>query len=83
MTTERDAAPELAVFAKKFREAREERGLTQMAVSASVGIDKSHISDIERCCANPTLAVLSKLAAAVRTDLCDLFCTVPGHRTDR
>ena len=80
MMTERDAAPELTTFAKNFREARERASLTQTAVSASVGVDSSHISDIERCCANPTLAVLSKLAKAVRTDLCDLFCTSSAHR---
>lgn len=82
MMTERDSAPELTIFARKFREAREARGLTQMVVSSSSGVDKKHISDIERCCANPSLAVLSKLAHAVRSDLCDLFCPGIGHRSD-
>lgn len=83
MMTERDAAPELTTFARNFREARERVGLTQTAVSALVGVDSSYISDVERCCANPTLAVLSKLAKAVRSDLCDLFCTTSGHSPKR
>lgn len=81
MVTDRDdAPPELAVFARNFREARKARDLTQAAVSVQVGVDKSLISDIERGCANPTLAVLSKLAAAVKRDLCELICvTTHAH----
>ena len=41
--------------------------MTQAEVSRLIGMDKSYISDIERCTANPTLNIMARLAAAVPT----------------
>ena len=79
MDTDDDVPMERRVFAKNFRKARLGRSMTQAEVSRQIGMDKSYISDIERCTANPTLAIMARLAAAVRCELCDLLCNTQAH----
>lgn len=71
---------ERRLFAQNFRRARLSRKLSQADVSRSIGLDKSYISDIERCNANPTLDVMARLAGAVHTELCELVCGTTSHR---
>ena len=79
METDDDVPKERRVFAKNFRKARLGRSLSQAEVSRQIGLDKSYISDIERCIANPTLNIMARLAAAVRCELCDLLCNTVAH----
>lgn len=73
MDSDDDVPIERRVFARNFRKARVSRNMTQAEVSRLIGMDKSYISDIERCTANPTLNIMARLAAAVRVDLCELL----------
>ena len=50
-------------------DARTKLGMTQKELSAVTGIDQSDISKIERGKANPTLAMLLKLADGLDMDL--------------
>ncbi len=79
MDTDDDVPMERRVFARNFRKARLGRSMTQAEVSRQIGMDKSYISDIERCTANPTLNIMARLAAAVRCELCELLCSTHAH----
>jgi transcriptional regulator with XRE-family HTH domain len=50
-----------------IRDAREERGLTQGAFAASVGLDRSYFGAIERGEFNVTLGTLLKIADGLGT----------------
>lgn len=60
------------IFGKVFREARKRAHLTQEQVALSAGIDRSFVSLIERGKKQPTLGVVFKLAAAVKTTATEL-----------
>lgn len=49
----------------RFKELREQRGLTQKQLAKKVKISPTYISKIEREAANPSLPVLEKLAQAL------------------
>lgn len=81
MGTDRENPAELHTFARKFREAREARSLTQADLCRQLDMDKSYFSDIERAVANPSIQVMAKMARAVGYELCDLLCTTGAHET--
>jgi transcriptional regulator with XRE-family HTH domain len=58
--------------------AREQRGLTQEALSLETGVHRNYIGGIERGERSPSVAVIATLADALGLSLADLF-----HRTER
>jgi transcriptional regulator with XRE-family HTH domain len=52
---------------------REQRGLTQQGLAKLAGIPRSTIANVETGASNPTLAVLSRLSAALQNSLEELL----------
>ncbi len=61
---------------------REQLRLTQTALAKRAGLAQSRISDIEQGSARLTLDVVERLAAALETDLQNLFTPVPRGSSD-
>ena len=57
----------------RIKHLRQERGLSQEALSEKVGISPKYISSIERGKENPTLDIIIKLAGALQVDIEDIF----------
>jgi transcriptional regulator with XRE-family HTH domain len=51
-----------------LREWRQEAGLTQRAAAAIIGVNASHITNIERDKRKPSMLVLSKIASLMNVD---------------
>lgn len=52
---------------------RKEAGFSQEALALEADIDRTYVSQIERCIGNPSLLVLSKLAKTLNVDVSDLI----------
>jgi transcriptional regulator with XRE-family HTH domain len=50
---------------RRIKHARQERGLTLKAVEASSGVSATHVSEIERGAASPTVGALLRIARAL------------------
>jgi len=59
----------LAQLGTRVRELREARGWSQNDLGEAASVDRSHVSDIERGLANPTVHVLIRLARALGSEL--------------
>ncbi len=68
MTTNRHVDRLLAFIAANVRRRRVELGLTQQVLAAAAGIDATFLQRIERASTNLSVAVLVRLATALRTD---------------
>lgn len=55
---------------------RAERGLSQEALALSAGVDRTYVSQLERGIANPSLAILCRIADALGTKLTVSFLNV-------
>ena len=62
-----------ALVARNIRRLRVGQGLSQEALAVDAGIDRSYVSRLERGLENPSVAVLEKLAAALKASIPDLF----------
>jgi transcriptional regulator with XRE-family HTH domain len=62
-----------ALVARNLRRLRVDRGLSQEILAVDAGIDRTYVSRLERCLENPTVAVLEKLAQALRVPIIDFF----------
>ncbi len=71
-TTTFEAEPALA-FGKAVRAARAEQGIAQEELAALAGIERSHMGKIERGEHMPTLALILKIAAALRISSAELM----------
>lgn len=71
-TTTFEAEPALA-FGKAVRAARVEQGIAQEELAALAGIERSHMGKIERGEHMPTLALILKIAAALRISSAELM----------
>jgi transcriptional regulator with XRE-family HTH domain len=60
-------------FGKELRAARIARGLSQEALAAEAGVDRTYPSLLERGLREPTLEVFFRLCAAVRRTPIDLL----------
>lgn len=69
-----NAAARLAWNLRKYRV---DRGLSQEALAVDAEIDRTHVSRLERSLENPTLAVLERLAKALRVSICALLEAPP------
>lgn len=72
-TENRAISAERIIFAKKFRQARKAAGISQERVQEYTGLNKSYISDIERCKVNLSLDNMSILANAIGVPLSELL----------
>jgi XRE family transcriptional regulator, regulator of sulfur utilization len=63
----------LGALAQNVRRARLARGLSLRALAELTGTSKALLSQIERCEANPTLAVVGRLAEALDQGVADLL----------
>ncbi len=55
---------------KKFRKAK---GISQEKLALISGIDRSYMSEIERCLANPSIDALLRISNALEVNTEDLF----------
>ena len=62
-----------ALVARNIRRLRVDKGLSQEALAVDAGIDRTYVSRLERGLENPSVAVLEKLAVALRASIPDLF----------
>jgi len=60
-------------LAHNIRMRRAEKGLSQEALAFEADLDRTYISQIERCVGNPSLLVLCKLSAILGTDVSELM----------
>ena len=56
-----------------IRSLRTQAGLSQEQLALRADVDRTYVSQIERAIGNPSLLVLSKLAAILDVDLLSLF----------
>lgn len=61
------------IFGINVRRVRQERGVTLEALADEVGLAYSYVGQIERGLRNPTLAVVERMAAALRAHPLDLL----------
>lgn len=62
--------PELqAILSENIKRLRADRGLAQERLGLEAGVDRSLVSKIERQVANPTLEILTKLAACLNVSV--------------
>jgi len=64
-------------LAHNIRIRRAEKGLSQEALAFEAGLDRTYISQVERCVGNPSLLVLCKVASVLGIDMQELFTTTP------
>lgn len=64
---------ELHLLGKRLREIRKEKGLSQIELEISTGIDRSDISKIERGIKNIEFITIVKLAAGLNIHIGEFF----------
>ena len=64
---------EIAAFGKKLRDLRKSRGLSQLDIEISSGVNRTEISKIENGLKNIEFITIVKLAIALDVELSDLF----------
>lgn len=78
----REQRPELMDFARRLRQLRTERGLTQEELAHLAGVDRTYVSQAETGRRNTTLLTIQKLAAALDVDVASLVETPKEDPTD-
>lgn len=63
----------LISFGHRVRELRKNRGLSQEAMAALAGVDRSYMGHIERGEKNITLTKIYQISDALEIDVADLF----------
>src|SRR5262245_53254418 len=61
-----------------LRRIRVARGLSQEALAAEAGVDRTYVGRLERGIENPTVGILDKLANALSVPISELF-VVPAN----
>jgi len=82
VASEQPAAEEGLQVARAVRDARRERGLSQRQLAGRMQVPRTYISKIENGKAMPTLSSLSRLAAALEIDICDLVRDARSRRSE-
>jgi transcriptional regulator with XRE-family HTH domain len=67
-----------ARVAWNVRRLRVRQGLSQEALAADSGVDRSYVGRLERGLENPTVGILERLARVLDADLVELF-RIPGR----
>ena len=52
-------------LAKNLRRLRQEKGLSQEAFADEAGLQRTYVSELERCKRNPSIMIIEKLAVAL------------------
>jgi transcriptional regulator with XRE-family HTH domain len=60
-------------LAKNLRRLRKQRELSQEAFADHAGIHRTYVSDLERGARNPTITVVSRLAASLEVSIGELL----------
>jgi len=61
------------IVARNLRRLRQQRGLTQEELADEVGINRNYVGMIERGENSPTVAMIERLARALKVDPITLF----------
>jgi transcriptional regulator with XRE-family HTH domain len=61
------------LFGRRLRQLRKQRGFTQEKLGVAAGLSYKYLGGVERGEENPTLAVVAKLADALKVEPRDLF----------
>ena len=73
-----------ALVARNLRRLRVRVGLSQEALAVDASVDRTYVSRMERGLENPTVAVLERLAKAVRAEIVEFFAVpAAGERPPR
>ena len=67
------------VVARNVRRLRVGLGLSQEVLAVDSAVDRTYVSRVERGLENPTVAVLERLAKALRVEIAEFFDQ--GHAT--
>ena len=62
-----------ADLAANLKERRLLEGLSQEALALAADVDRTYVSQIERCVGNPSLQILAKLARSLDLDVAALL----------
>lgn len=65
------------VFAKRLRQLRQVRGLSQEALADLAGLHRTYIGSIERCERNVSIDNIDRLARALEVDIVELLKDEP------
>jgi transcriptional regulator with XRE-family HTH domain len=65
------------LFAKRLRELRLERGLSQEKLAEIAGLHRNYVGVLERSVSSATLDAICKLAAALKVRPADMLDTLP------
>ena len=68
-----DSQPEREIFARNFRTARIEAGLSQRDLAQQTGIAQAHLSEVENAMHNIGIDTMVKLAQAVKKPVFELL----------
>lgn len=66
-----------ALVARNLKKLRVRRGLSQEVLAVDADIDRTYVSRLERGLENPTVAVLERLAEALRVEIAEFFVVPP------
>lgn len=67
-----DSRPLRVALGNNVAKRRQQLGITQTALAASMGTSQSYIAHLENARKNPNTEVLSRLATALQTDVASL-----------
>ena len=62
-----------AILSKNIKSLRHERGIAQERLGLESGVDRTLVSKIERQIANPSLEILTKIAAQLQVTVTELL----------
>jgi len=68
-----ESQPEREIFARNFRKARIEAGLSQRELAQQTGIAQAHLSEVENAMHNIGIDTMVKLAQAVKKPVFELL----------
>ena len=70
---EKDFTKLKVVLSDNLKALRQEKGIAQERLGLESGVDRTLVSKIERQIANPSLEILSKIAAYLQVSVVDLL----------
>jgi transcriptional regulator with XRE-family HTH domain len=70
---EQDFEASKAILSKNIKSLRHERGIAQERLGLESGVDRTLVSKIERQIANPSLEILTKIAAQLQVTVTELL----------
>lgn len=71
-------SPHVVALARTIRALRRERGLSQEALAAAVGINAKHLSEIERANKEPRATTIARIAHALGLSPAELYAHALG-----